>query len=71
MTRRVLRAASGLQAFREARPSIRREFQPGAVLNVLQWVYPNVARFTVEGEGIEVWCCQQRVFDKRTVPPAQ
>jgi hypothetical protein len=66
MTRRVSKGGSEFDAYRETRRSVVRRFQPGTVLNVLQWVTPEVARFTVEGEGIEVWCCPQTVFKDRT-----
>jgi hypothetical protein len=69
MTRRVIKVASEVEAFRETRPTVRRRFQAGTVLNVLQWVTPDVARFTVEGEGIELWCCPQAVFDEQTESP--
>src|ERR1041385_7501938 len=54
MTRTVVKAGCEFDALREARPAISRRFRAGAVLNVLQWVNPAMARFTVEGEGIEV-----------------
>lgn len=69
MTRRVVRTASELQASRETRPAISRRFGAGSVLNVLQWLNPAVARFTVEGEGLEVWCCPQATFEERTESP--
>lgn len=67
MTRRVVKDECGLEAFRETRPTVRRHFPGGTVLNVLQWVKQEIARFTVEGEGIEVWCCPTAVFDENTV----
>jgi hypothetical protein len=69
MTRRIIKAACELEAFRETRPMIRRRFQVGTVLNVLQRVNPTIARFTIEGEGIEGWCCPQSVFDEQTEFP--
>lgn len=69
MTRRVTKPTSEFEAYREARPGIRRRFQPGTVLNVLQWVNESIARFTVEGEGMEVWCCPQGLFDEHTEFP--
>ena len=69
MTRRVIKDASELEAFRETRPTIRRVFHAGTVVNVLQWVKPDTARFTIEGEGIEGWCCPKDVFDEKTFSP--
>ena len=69
MIRRIISAERELEACREARPSIRRHFGAGAVLNVLQWVNPEIARFTVEGEGCEVWCCPQAIFYEDTEAP--
>jgi hypothetical protein len=67
--RRVVRSASELEAFRETRPAVTRRFEQGTVLNVLQWVNPATARFTVEGEGIESWCCPQELFEQQTEAP--
>ena len=39
------------------------------MINVLQWLNPEAARFTIEGEGIEVWCCPQSVVEEQTEPP--
>ena len=70
MIRRVVKGTSELEAFRETRPAITRRFGPGSVLNVLQWVNPATSRFTIEGEGIEVWCCPRDVFEQHTELPA-
>jgi len=37
------------------------------VLNVLQWVTADTSRFTVEGEGIEGWCCPKAVLYEQTI----
>ena len=68
MTRRVVKNGFEFEAFREARPAVRRRFYGGTVLNLLQWVDSNIARFTVEGEGVENWCCPKSVFVERTYP---
>ena len=70
MTRRIIKQASLVEACREARASVTRRFEPGAVLNILQWVNPATARFTVEGEGADIWCCSQAVMDDQTESPA-
>ena len=69
MIRRVVKSAAELEAFRETRPAVNRRFERGTVVNVLQWVNPATARFTVEGEGIEVWCCPQEAFEQHTEAP--
>jgi hypothetical protein len=69
MNRRVIKQDAGFDAYREARPTVHRYFAPGKVLNILQWVNPEVARFTIEGEGIEVWCCPQTVMSEQTESP--
>ena len=69
MIRRLVRAESELEGFRETRPTVKRQFARGTVLNVLQWVNPAVSRFTVEGEGIEIWCCPQDAFEEHTEAP--
>ena len=66
MTRRVIKVGCEFDASQETRPAICRRFKTGAVLNLLQWVNPEIARFTVEGEGIEVWSCRQTVFQDQT-----
>ena len=67
MNRRIVKYE--FEAYREARPAVRRDFGSGAVLNILQWVKPETARFTVEGEGMEVWCCPQFLIDHKTESP--
>jgi hypothetical protein len=67
--RRVIKQDRDLEASREAKPAVRRHFGPGTVLNILQWVRRDIARFTIEGEGIEVWCCPQPVIDEQTDSP--
>jgi len=69
MNRRVVKPDGDFDAYREVRPSVHRHFASGTVLNILQWVNPDTARFTIEGEGIEVWCCPQSVIDERTESP--
>jgi hypothetical protein len=69
MTRRVVKTACELEASREVRPGVNRRFGAGSVLNVLQWENPAVARFTVEGEGCEVWCSPQTAFEAHTESP--
>lgn len=69
MIRKVIRSGCEFEAGCEARPGKWRRFQAGAVLNVLQWVRPDTARFTVEGEGIEVWDCPKATFDEATESP--
>jgi len=54
MNRRVVKPDGDFDAYREVRPSVHRHFASGTVLNILQWVNPDTARFTIEGEGIEV-----------------
>jgi hypothetical protein len=38
----------------------------GAVLNILQWVREETARFTIEGEGADIWCCPRIVVEENT-----
>ena len=69
MNRRVIKDRCDIEAILEARPVKSRAFRAGTVLNLLQWVRPDTARFTVEGEGIDVWCCPQKVIDERSEAP--
>lgn len=69
MNRRVINPECDFEAFREAKPAVCRHFGPGTVLNVLQGVEPEIARFTIEGEGAEIWSCQQTVIDEQTKSP--
>lgn len=71
MNRRVVRDGASIPAERENRRAITREMSAGAVLNILQSVRPGEARFTVEGEGGEVWCCPQAALDEGTFTPAR
>jgi hypothetical protein len=66
MDRRIIKAESGVEAYREARPVVRRSFGPGAVLNRLQETERDISRFTIEGEGAETWCCPQTSFENST-----
>jgi hypothetical protein len=68
MTRRVIKDEMEFEAFRETKSTVRRLFHGSAVLNVLQWLKPDISRFTVEGEGIEVWCCPKTVPEEQTIP---
>jgi len=70
MTRRIIKQGCLVEACREARPTVTRRFEAGAVLNILQWVNPATGRFTAEGEGADVWCCSQAVMDDQTESPA-
>jgi hypothetical protein len=69
MNRRVIKQDGDLDAYREVRPEVHRHFASGTVLNILQSVKPDIARFTIEGEGIEGWCCPQSIIDERTESP--
>jgi hypothetical protein len=72
MTRRVIKNGCSFEACREVRPSMVRVFESGAVLNMLQEVNPESGRFTIEGEGAEVWCCAHRLIEAYTdLPRAQ
>lgn len=66
MHRRVVRSDFRFDAKREARTDTKRQITGGAVLNILQWVHPGETRFTVEGEGAEVWLCDDQTIDKGT-----
>lgn len=67
MYRRTVRPNGNLSVCREVQPATSRMLDSGAVLNVLQWVKPETARFTVEGEGAEIWCCPQDELDQQTL----
>jgi hypothetical protein len=69
MNRRVIKPDGDFDAYREARPAVHRHFASGTVLNILQWIKPDTARFTIEGEDMEVWCCPQSVIDERSESP--
>lgn len=66
MNRRVVRENCGLHATREEDGKTVRQFNGGSVLNVMQWHKPGFGRFTVEGEGAEVWVCRQETIDTQT-----
>ena len=67
MTRRIIKESAEMQGSREASPAVKRHFAPGTVLNILQWTQPEVARFTVEGEGAEVWFCARGLMEHVTL----
>jgi hypothetical protein len=67
MYRRTVRSDGGLEICREVQPGTNRRLISGAVLNVLQWVKPETARFTVEGEGAEIWCCPNDEMERQTI----
>jgi hypothetical protein len=69
MNRRVIKQDGDLDAYREVRPEVHRHFASGTVLNILQSAKSDIARFTIEGEGIEGWCCPQSIIDERTESP--
>ena len=70
MTRRVIKNGCSFEACREVRPSVVRVLESGAVLNMLQPLKPETARFTIEGEGAEVWCCPHTLIEAFTDLPA-
>jgi hypothetical protein len=67
MIRRVVRHEYRFDAKREANGITNREFAGGAVLNILQWLRPGETRFTVEGEGAEVWVCDDGTIQTATI----
>jgi hypothetical protein len=66
MNRRLVKLGCCLEASREVRPTETRHFESGAVVNILQSITSDTARFTIEGEGAEIWCCAQALFDRDT-----
>lgn len=66
MNRRLVRPECRVEACRETRPSVRRQLEPGTVVNILQFLKPETARFTIEGEGAEVWNCEHNVINEQT-----
>jgi len=68
MNRRIVREDSNLRAIRERDGKQDRTLNGGAVLNLLQWVRPGEARFTVEGEGAEIWTCDESAVSEATAP---
>ena len=67
MLRRVVAQDRQIDATREANARIFRTFGSGCVLNMLQWVRPGIARFTIEGEGADVWCCDEAQIGQNTL----
>ena len=68
MNRRIVLEDRNLRASRERDGKLDRTLGGGAVLNILQWVRPGKARFTVEGEGAEIWTCEESDMDASTAP---
>jgi hypothetical protein len=68
MTRRIVRDDCNLEVIRERDGRLTRTITTGAVLNILQWVRPGQARFTLEGEGAEVWVCEETAITDATAP---
>ncbi len=68
MTRRIIRHDCNLEAIRERDGKEKRVLNGGAVLNMLQWVRQGQARFTLEGEGAEIWTCEEAAVEELTAP---
>jgi hypothetical protein len=68
MNRRIVLQNRYLRAIRERDGKLDRTLHGGAVLNLLQWVKPGEARFTVEGEGAEIWTCNELEIVEATAP---
>jgi hypothetical protein len=68
MNRRIVLENRSLRAFRERDGKQDRTLGGGAVLNILQWVRPGTARFTVAGEGAEIWTCGEAEILASTAP---
>ncbi|MBI2747760.1 MAG: hypothetical protein HYX43_00080 [Burkholderiales bacterium] len=66
MNRRIVLENRSLHATRERDGKLDRTLGGGAVLNILQWVRPGQARFTVEGEGAEIWTCEESAVQSAT-----
>ena len=66
MLRRIVIQDGQLEARREVRPRTIRTLPGATVLNVLQAMKPDTARFTVEGEGADIWTCDQSTFERNT-----
>jgi hypothetical protein len=66
MLRRVVSKNSRFEVMREANSSTTRDLLGGDVLNLLQPVRPGFARFTIEGEGADIWFCLQPVLETHT-----
>jgi len=67
MVRRFIVLGQQISAMRESNAQTMRTFTSGCVLNMLQWVRPEIARFTVEGEGADVWFCDNLSIDRNTL----
>ena len=59
MNRRIVLENRTLSVTRERDGKLQRSLGQGAVLNMLQWVRRGEARFTIEGEGAEIWVCDE------------
>jgi len=70
MIRRVIKTGCSIEAHREARPSIVRVFEAGTVLNMMHPLKPKTARFTIEGEGAENWCCADALIEACAESPS-
>jgi hypothetical protein len=68
MNRRIVLENCNVRAIRERDGKQDRTLGGGAVLNILQWVHPGEARFTIEGEGAEIWTCQESEIHASTAP---
>ena len=68
MKRRIVMENRPLRAIRERDGKQDRTLNGGAVLNILQWVRPGEARFTVEGAGAEIWTCTESEIHASTAP---
>lgn len=66
MNRRIVLENRSLRATRERDGKQDRTLNSGAVLNILQWVRPGETRFTVEGEGAEIWVCGEAEVQETT-----
>jgi hypothetical protein len=66
MNRRIVLKDRSLRAIRERDGKQDRTLQDGAVLNILQWVRPGEARFTIEGEGAEISTCGEAEIQDST-----
>ena len=67
MIRKIIAEGRRVDAIRETNTNTTRTLSAGSVLNMLQWVRPGLARFTVEGEGADVWFCDQLVIERNTL----
>jgi hypothetical protein len=67
MLRRVVIDNRQLEIVREANARSTRTLRSGNVINILQMVRPGIARFTIEGEGADVWFCDQSTMEADTL----